>query len=219
MKKKNNSLIAGGLVHPKFIQHHSAKFFAQQSAKYFSDLKSVKNNLPLLVEFSYIDSAPYKTGVRRGNLNQLTATPDAINSVFFCVQYAPYSMVRCVLLKDIKPSDPQWNTLYRPSMVALVGQPSGWLDSVNSSISTPVNVTTPNERGNSGGDSLTKLTEIIPMMTIPNSAYPKFLWRFFSCQQSKFFTVEATSEQEARSMLPDAPCLFSARIRQGVNHG
>lgn len=46
----------------------------------------------------------------------------------------------------------------------------------------------------------------------------KFLWRFFSCQQSRYLTVEARSEQEARSMLPDAPCLFSARIRQGVNH-
>ncbi|MBX6956724.1 host cell division inhibitor Icd-like protein [Providencia rettgeri] len=44
--------------------------------------------------------------------------------------------------------------------------------------------------------------------------HPKFLWRFFSCQQSKYFSVEATSEQEARSMLPDSPCLFSARIRQ-----
>ncbi|HEK0449393.1 TPA: host cell division inhibitor Icd-like protein [Proteus mirabilis] len=42
----------------------------------------------------------------------------------------------------------------------------------------------------------------------------KFKWRFFSCQQSKYFSVEASSEQEARSMLPDSPCLFSARIRQ-----
>ncbi|HHQ6001522.1 TPA: host cell division inhibitor Icd-like protein [Morganella morganii] len=48
--------------------------------------------------------------------------------------------------------------------------------------------------------------------------HPKFKWRFFSCQQSRYLTVEARSEQEARSMLPDAPCLFSARIRQGVNH-
>ncbi|WP_346658471.1 host cell division inhibitor Icd-like protein [Morganella morganii] len=38
--------------------------------------------------------------------------------------------------------------------------------------------------------------------------HPKFKWRFFSCQQSRYFTVEARSEQEARSMLPDAPCLF-----------
>ncbi len=49
--------------------------------------------------------------------------------------------------------------------------------------------------------------------------HPKFLWRFFSCQQSKYFSVEATSEQEARSMLPDSPCLFSARIRKEVAHG
>lgn len=48
--------------------------------------------------------------------------------------------------------------------------------------------------------------------------HPKFLWRFFSCQQFKYFLVEATSEQEARSMLPDSPCLFSARIRQGASH-
>ncbi len=48
--------------------------------------------------------------------------------------------------------------------------------------------------------------------------HPKFLWRFFSCQQSKYFSVEASNEQEARSMLPDSPCLFSARIRQGANH-
>lgn len=48
--------------------------------------------------------------------------------------------------------------------------------------------------------------------------HPKFLWRFFSCQQFKYFLVEATNEQEARSMLPDSPCLFSARIRQGASH-
>lgn len=44
--------------------------------------------------------------------------------------------------------------------------------------------------------------------------HPKFKWRFFSCQQSKYFSVEASNEKEARSMLPDSPCLFSARIRQ-----
>ncbi|MGJ7339754.1 host cell division inhibitor Icd-like protein [Morganella morganii] len=48
--------------------------------------------------------------------------------------------------------------------------------------------------------------------------HPKFKWRFFSCQQSRYFTVEARSEQEARSMLPDAPCLFSARFRQSLQN-
>ncbi len=48
--------------------------------------------------------------------------------------------------------------------------------------------------------------------------HPKFKWRFFSCQQTRYFTVTATSEAEARSRLPDSPCLFSARIRQEVRH-
>ncbi|EAM9005143.1 hypothetical protein C6297_11560 [Salmonella enterica] len=48
---------------------------------------------------------------------------------------------------------------------------------------------------------------------------PCFVWRFFSCQQSTYHTVTATSEREARAQLPDAPCLFAARIRvEGVRH-
>lgn len=48
---------------------------------------------------------------------------------------------------------------------------------------------------------------------------PLFVWRFFSCQQSTYHTVTATSEREARAQIPDAPCLFAARIRlEGVNH-
>lgn len=60
----------------------------------------------------------------------------------------------------------------------------------------------------------------ITPVTGRNSFTPniKFLWRFFSCQQSRYFTVAARSEQEARSMLPDAPCLFSARIRQSLQN-
>nr|WP_239506264.1 host cell division inhibitor Icd-like protein [Proteus mirabilis] len=66
----------------------------------------------------------------------------------------------------------------------------------------------------------TMLIEVTIMaMYKSTQTHPKFLWRFFSCQQSKYFSVEATSEQEARSMLPDSPCLFSARIRKEVAHG
>ena len=52
-----------------------------------------------------------------------------------------------------------------------------------------------------------------------------YIWRFYSCQQSRFITVTAHTEQEARSLLPDSPCMFAARILtvresiQGVNHG
>lgn len=60
----------------------------------------------------------------------------------------------------------------------------------------------------------------ITPVTGRNSFTPniKFLWRFFSCQQSKYFSVEASNEKEARSLLPDSPCLFSARIRQEGDH-
>lgn len=44
---------------------------------------------------------------------------------------------------------------------------------------------------------------------------PAFIWRFFSCQTSSYHTVTAQSENEARSQLPDAPCLFAARLRSG----
>ncbi|EOV0286481.1 host cell division inhibitor Icd-like protein [Salmonella enterica] len=48
---------------------------------------------------------------------------------------------------------------------------------------------------------------------------PLFVWRFFSCQKSAYHTVTATSEREARAQLPDAPCMFAARLPvQGVHH-
>ena len=113
---------------------------------------------------SYPDYTPHKTGVRRENLNILKATHDA-PSVFFCVQTkrinAPYSMVWCIPLNVVNLLSIGWDTLHRPSMVALAGQPSGWLVSFSASILTPVNVTTLFERENSGGDSLNKLKEII----------------------------------------------------------
>ncbi|HDY3018692.1 TPA: host cell division inhibitor Icd-like protein [Salmonella enterica] len=48
---------------------------------------------------------------------------------------------------------------------------------------------------------------------------PCFVWRFYSGQNSAYLTTTATSEREARAQLPDAPCLFVARIRtEGVRH-
>ncbi|MCU6377629.1 host cell division inhibitor Icd-like protein [Morganella morganii] len=161
------------------------------------------NHLFLSSDVRYSDRAPAKSGVRIETLKQLSATHDA-PCVFFCVRAHAH-------LKN--------TVLCRPdSMVTLAGQPSGWLDSDNSSSLNPVSVTTPIEIETSGGDSISKLSEIIVMMATPAQTHPKFKWRFFSCQQSRYFTVEARSEQEARSMQPDAPCLFSARVRQEVRH-
>ncbi|MDH0354021.1 host cell division inhibitor Icd-like protein [Morganella sp. GD04133] len=161
------------------------------------------HHLFLSPDVRYSDPALAKSGVRIETLNIQTATHDA-PSVFFCVR--AYAHL-------------QNTVLCRPdSMVALAGQPKGWLVSVCASSLNPVSVTTPIEIETSGGDSALIQTEIIVMMAIPAQTHPKFKWRFFSCQQSRYFTVEARSEQEVRSMLPDSPCLFSARIRQGVNH-
>lgn len=106
----------------------------------------VKNN-----SLSYIGTALAKSSVRIGTLQLPMATHDA-QSVFFCVN-------ACV-------------HLYFISMVALVGHPKGWLFSVGSSSSNPVNVTA-NEIGTSCGDYNNYPTEAVSMTTIPNEIVPR----------------------------------------------
>ncbi|HCD1075034.1 TPA: ash family protein [Proteus mirabilis] len=170
--------------------------------KIFRVSSDIKKYLLLSVPIRYSDFVLAKSSIRIGVLNLQTATHDA-PCVFFCV-HAYARLLNTVLCRS-------------DSMVALVGQPSGWLVSVCASNANPVNVTTL-EIGVSGGDFELIQTEIIIMMATPAQTHPKFIWRFFSCQQFKYFIVEATSEQEARSLLPDSPCVFSARIRQEVGH-
>ncbi len=149
----------------------------------------------------YIDHTLAKSNVGIGVLNQLLATHDA-PCVFFCV-YAYVHLLNAVL--------------YRPdSMVALAGQPSGWLDSSNSSYANPVNVTTP-EIGVSGGDSLTKLLEIIVMMATPTQTQFKFL--FLSIKRADITAKPcrraaiASTEYDARMLLAhDFILLFAGRL-------
>lgn len=54
------------------------------------------------------------------------------------------------------------------------------------------------------------------MATRTAQSRTQFVWRFWSCQAKRYHVVVATSEKEARSMLPDAPCLFAARIRESA---
>ncbi|MEQ5088220.1 host cell division inhibitor Icd-like protein [Proteus terrae] len=155
--------------------------------------------LHLFKWMGYIVGALAKSNVRRENLDQLLATHDA-PSVFFCVHI-------CAPIKN--------TVLYRPySMVALIGQPQGWLDSSNSSILTPVSVTTPLERENSGGDSLTKLLEIIMMMAIPTSIQIKFLFLSVNRTDSKAkpcrLEITAVNEQEARAQYSSDYALYFA---------
>ncbi|EMF3491511.1 host cell division inhibitor Icd-like protein [Salmonella enterica] len=123
---------------------------------------------------------------------------------------------RCVGLTPIFLTP--MNASRPPIMVTLAGLPKGRPVPSNAGISTPVNVTALIERGNSSGDSLNLLEEAVTMATTLTPSHPLFVWRFWSCQNATY-TTTATSEHEARAQLPDAPCLFVARIRtKGVRH-
>jgi hypothetical protein len=54
------------------------------------------------------------------------------------------------------------------------------------------------------------------MATLTAQTRTQFVWRFWSCQAKRYHVVVATSEKEARSMLPDAPCLFAAKFRENA---
>lgn len=171
--------------------------------------KCAIHHLRLWVIVGYSKNALAKSSVRIETLNQLTATHDA-PSVFFCVYAYAYL---------------QFAVLYRPnSMVMLAGQPKGWLESVNSSSLNPVSVTTPIEIETSGGDSLTKLTEIIVMMATPTQTQFKFL--FLSIKRSDTnskpcrIAVTASNEHDARLMLVrDYILSFAGRLpAQEVAH-
>ena len=146
------------------------------------------NHLFLSSDVRYSDRAPVKSGARICTLKQLSATHDA-PSVFFCVRAHAHL---------------QNTVLCRPdSMVALAGQPSGWLDSDNSSSANPVSVTTPIEICTSGGDSISKLSEIIVMMAIPAQTQFKFLFLAVKRADSTDIPhrIEATAPNEHSARL------------------
>ena len=173
-----------------------------QSIKKENISKYTRDRLHLSSKVRYSVWALAKSSVRIETLYVCKAIHDA-PSVFFCIVYNAY--LRAIYA-------------YTESMVALLGQLNRWLDSSNSSTSTPDNVTTLLERGSSCGDSLTQLLEIIIMITTLSQTHPKFIWRFVAIQQNRvcIFITVATSEQEARALLPHQPMTFTARIRQEV---
>ncbi|HID7744491.1 TPA: host cell division inhibitor Icd-like protein [Proteus mirabilis] len=152
--------------------------------------KCAIHHLHLWVIVGYSDQALAKSSVRICTLNQLLATHDA-PCVFFCVNAYAY-LLNAVLYRSY-------------SMVALVRQLSGWLDSSNSSSANLANVITPIEICTSGDDSLVKLLEIIVMMAPPTQTQFEFL--FLSIKRSDTtakpcrIAVTAPNEHDARLML------------------
>ncbi|HDT2998921.1 TPA: host cell division inhibitor Icd-like protein [Proteus mirabilis] len=171
--------------------------------------KCAIHHLHLWVIVGYSDQALAKSSVRICTLNQLLATHDA-PCVFFCVNAYAY-LLNAVLYRSY-------------SMVALVRQLSGWLDSSNSSSANLANVITPIEICTSGDDSLTKLLEIIVMMATPIHTQFKFL--FLSIKRSDTtakpcrIAVTAPNEHDARLMLVrDYILSFAGRLpAQEVAH-
>ncbi|MGV2934748.1 host cell division inhibitor Icd-like protein [Providencia sp. AGC89] len=161
-----------------------------QSIKKGSFVKCAIHHLRLWVIVGYSKNSLAKSSVRICTLNQLLATHDA-PCVFFCVN-AYAHLLNAVLYRSY-------------SMVALVRQLSGWLDSSNSSSANLANVITPIEICTSGDDSLVKLLEIIVMMATPTQTQFKFL--FLSIKRSDTtakpcrIAVTASSEHDARLML------------------
>ncbi|EMT6383411.1 host cell division inhibitor Icd-like protein [Providencia rettgeri] len=152
--------------------------------------KCAIHHLRLWVIVGYSKNALAKSSVRICTLNQLLATHDA-PCVFFCVNAYAH------LLNAV---------LYRAySMVALVRQLSGWLDSSNSSSANLANVITPIEICTSGDDSLVKLLEIIFMMATPTQTQFKFLFlavkRTDKTDTPHRIEATAPNEHDARLML------------------
>ncbi|EJS3010531.1 host cell division inhibitor Icd-like protein [Salmonella enterica] len=124
----------------------------------------------------------------------------------------------CVRLTPV--IDAQNRTPRRPVMVALTGQPQGWPVSLYAGTANPVNVTAPIKICSLSGDSLNLYKEDAVMVATPTQTPPEFIWRFWSCQQSRYITSTATSEHEACAMLPASSSrpVFAARIRLEVRH-
>lgn len=165
------------------------------------DIEKSKNHLPIITHPVYGYCASAKSGAGRRNpvFSMATQTPKAS---FF---------VSCHRAHQFS------GHARNVSMVALAGQPSGWPVSIEAGIPTPVNVTTNQERRNSGGDSKYSMEAAI-MATTP-AQNPQFIWliaairRDMSTITAKIHRVAAESEREARRTLArDHICFFAGRL-------
>ncbi|WP_312582626.1 host cell division inhibitor Icd-like protein [Atlantibacter hermannii] len=168
--------------------------------------ESIKKGLPTIANPVYRYSAPAKSGAGRGNPLNIKATQTPIASFF----------VSCHSAHQFS------GNARNVSMVALAGLPKGRPVSFVSGISTPVNVTTPLERGNSGGDSLCTKEAAAMLATTPTQ-YPQFIWLIAAVRRdmptitAKIHHIAAESKREARRTLArEHVCFFAGRIRLEV---
>lgn len=210
-------LLAGGMNWIATVVNRSTSTFATNT-RALEDLlgvvtregeysESIKKGLPTIANPVYGYSAPAKSGAGRGNPLNIKATQTPIAS-FFVSCHSAYQFS---------------GNARNVSMVALAGLPKGRPVSFVSGISTPVNVTTPLERGNSGGDSL--YTKEAAIMATTPTQNPQFIWLIAAVRRdmptitAKIHHIAAETEQEARRILArDHVCFFAGRIRTGGAH-
>ena len=154
----------------------------------------IKNRLHEFQNLGYINLALAKSSVRIETLNYSTATHDAL-SVFFCVNTCARLFIKSF------------------SMVALVGHPKGWLDSVGASSLNPANVTA-TEIETSSGDYNNQPTEAVIMTTtLSPIVSTQKLFKFYDLSTAQVIQTTATTERQARKILGKQSLIFIARIR------
>lgn len=154
---------------------------------------AVKKCLRTYNGLGYVYPAPAKSGVGI-SLPEITIAHNTRLACFFVPHSHTLSMVGCMGAEQSAPG----------SIVTGKANP---VQSATSKISLF-----------SGGNIKPTIEDAAMLATTPTQN-PLFVWRFFSCQQSTYHTVTATSEREARSLLSDSPCLFAARLPvQEVHH-
>lgn len=159
----------------------------------------VKKRLRKFNNLGYINSALAKSSVRIETLNYSTATHDAL-SVFFCVNARAHLFIKSF------------------SMVALVGQPKGWLDSVGASSLNPANVTA-NEIETSSGDYNNQPTEAVIMTTTLTPIIPtQKLFKSHDITTGRVPEIITTTALKDLQSIRRLASIFIAKIRFYLSH-
>ncbi|EAU0147714.1 host cell division inhibitor Icd-like protein, partial [Salmonella enterica] len=167
-----------------------------------------KNRLPVRVVGLYIPVAGVNPPVRGESLNRIAGSRLISDMRFFCARNTILTRLMAGrnggALALAGSYSASLSTLLRPATMfesVLARLRKFRIGAANMAISAR-----PQGRTSSHLKSVNKLNKLSKLNKLNK---PLFVWRFFSCQQSTYHTVTATSEHEARAQLPDAPCLFA----------
>lgn len=167
-----------------------------------------KNRLPVSGSRLYIPVAGDNPPAGFSSLNSKAGSRSISDMRFFCARNTTYNRTRIMAGRD-------WEAF----------APAGFFAAsllTRSRLATPFSSEVARLQHTSKGAAKMATSSRLNLLNHnPSLSAPLFVWRFWSCQQSRYITSTATSEREARAQLPDSPCLFAARLRlpaQEVRH-